>query len=623
MGQGGQGKVFAVPHQPQVVAKIYNAPPDRQQQRKIKLLPQLATGPLRKVSAWPIAPITIPGGDVIGFTMPRVELSGAHQIHELTGEDSRRKHYPDADWKFLTLAARNLAASFATIHEHNHVIGDVNPNNIYVTRKATVQIIDVDSFQITHKGESFLCGVGMLEFTPPELQGQALTSVVRTQNHDNFGLATFIFQLIVGMGAYPYAGVYRNGQDFSMGDAIRQHHFAWSRRAHAIGLEPPPRRPALSIVPNAIADMFEAAFGPQRQRPTAAQWTHALQDLHASLVPCERNSTHARVRGEICPWCALERQSKRVYFSARTTPPAVQVPTAIPSKPPSTTEVERAWQQVSSLAVVPAGTLTLPALAIPVTPAVIGRRRRAVIGATVAALAGLAVLLIHFPVVLTALCWVLAMALFNGRHSLGNPTTLAEIKALDTQVQQLVMKQQQSSAGLTRSQSLTQELQVIYDQLRNPQKLTQQREADARRKYNAYLEAKFLLRHTISPGVISGVAEKRVESLKRYGVHTAYDVQYDRVVAVPGISTKIASDLVNWRNRLAQSMPPQTSTLPASLRAAVQVTVTAEQNQLYQNLLHGLSALQVARTHEESEYQQTRAQLEGLLKQREALIQQL
>ncbi len=83
---------------------------------------------------------------------------------------------------------------FATVHEHGHVVGDVNQNSFMVGRDSKVVLIDSDSFQINANGTLHLCEVGVSHFTPPELQ--TLSSFVgfeRTENHDNFGLALLIF----------------------------------------------------------------------------------------------------------------------------------------------------------------------------------------------------------------------------------------------------------------------------------------------------------------------------------------------------------------------------------------------------------------------------------------------
>jgi DNA-binding helix-hairpin-helix protein with protein kinase domain len=59
-----------------------------------------------------------------------------------------------------------------------------------------VSLIDCDSFQISSHGRYFLCEVGVPLYTPPELQEKEFKHVVRTPNHDNFGLAVLLFHLL-------------------------------------------------------------------------------------------------------------------------------------------------------------------------------------------------------------------------------------------------------------------------------------------------------------------------------------------------------------------------------------------------------------------------------------------
>ncbi len=135
--------------------------------------------------------------------MPRVD--GHKDIHTLYSPRSRKAEFPNADWRFLIRAAANTARAFAAIHETGCVIGDVNHGGVCVSDKATVRLIDCDSFQVTVGTRRFLCEVGVPTFTSPELQGKPFRGVVRSPNHDNFGLAVLVFHLLY-MGRHPFAG---------------------------------------------------------------------------------------------------------------------------------------------------------------------------------------------------------------------------------------------------------------------------------------------------------------------------------------------------------------------------------------------------------------------------------
>ena len=177
LGQGGEGAVYSVPNWPLTVAKIYARRPDEHGARKLGAMVQLGTEALATVAAWPQNLLLDPRtGAVVGFLMPRVD--DHREIHKLYGPADRKTAFPDATWAFLVRAARNLAAAFDAVHQHGHVIGDVNQGNVVVSRKASVRLIDCDSFQITHLGRSYPCRVGVPLFTPPELQGKPFASLV-------------------------------------------------------------------------------------------------------------------------------------------------------------------------------------------------------------------------------------------------------------------------------------------------------------------------------------------------------------------------------------------------------------------------------------------------------------
>src|ERR1044072_6926798 len=125
LGQGGEGAVHEVSSQTDLVAKIYHNATTREKAAKLTAMVMLKTERLLKLSAWPIDTLHEQnGGSVKGFVMPRVV--GHQDIHILYGIKSRHAEYPDARWPFLIHAAANVARAFSVIHEHGHVIGDVN-----------------------------------------------------------------------------------------------------------------------------------------------------------------------------------------------------------------------------------------------------------------------------------------------------------------------------------------------------------------------------------------------------------------------------------------------------------------------------------------------------------------
>ena len=229
---------------------------------------------LKEFAAWPLDLLHDgKNGPVCGFVMPRI--TDCEPIHRVYGPSHRKASFPNADWKFLVRTAKNLAAAFYIIHKYGYVVGDVNEGNILVTKKACVRLIDCDSFQVQAREKIYFCEVGVAQFTPPELQKSKDFRMLRTQNHDNFGLAILIF-LLLFMGRHPFSGVYKGNDDMPIERAIAEHRFAFGRGAALKAMAPPPNSVGLSVVPREVSSLFEQAFtesGHQSWgRPSANDW---------------------------------------------------------------------------------------------------------------------------------------------------------------------------------------------------------------------------------------------------------------------------------------------------------------------------------------------------------------
>lgn len=317
LGKGGEGAVYDIEEFVDSVAKIYHTPPPALKQDKLAFMAATADAQLLNYVAWPQATLHGGrGGKVIGFMMPKV--SGKEPIHMIYSPAHRRQSYPHCAWDFLLYVARNIASSFATVHEHGHVVGDVNQNSFMVGRDSKVVLIDSDSFQINANGTLHLCEVGVSHFTPPELQ--TLSSFVgfeRTENHDNFGLALLIFHVLFG-GRHPYSGVpLISDAGNALETDITHFRYAYASDNQRRGLKPPPRSIPLSMLPSDVEAMFQQAFtesGVATGRPTAKAWVAALDSLRQQLKKCPVSAMHVYpAHLTDCPWCALDNQGV-IYF---------------------------------------------------------------------------------------------------------------------------------------------------------------------------------------------------------------------------------------------------------------------------------------------------------------------
>jgi len=312
IGKGGEGEVFTISNMPGLAVKTYLPGLVGEREKKIRAMVGSGLADNAPMVAFPHQVVVDGHGAFIGFVMRLVEKH--KEIHELQTPSSRQKHFPKADYSFIARVALNIARVFAQVHTTGCVVGDINQRGILVSPNATVALIDADSFQVAYGEQQYLCVVGVPEYTPPELQGKSLKYVVRTTDHDAFGLAVCLFQLLC-MDRHPFSGRFTGNGDMPLEKAIAEYRFAYSSRN--TGMLPPPGTVRLDDFPPKIAQLFETAFSPNHvgRRPTAAMWVAALTELESSLRVCTRSKLHRYARNAAeCPWCRMEAESGRPLF---------------------------------------------------------------------------------------------------------------------------------------------------------------------------------------------------------------------------------------------------------------------------------------------------------------------
>jgi len=271
---------------------------------------KLCSPDLLKIAAWPTATLNAGNPATIdGILMPRI--ADCLEIHHLYSVAQRKKDFPEADWGFLLHTARNCAIAFEAVHAHGHVVGDVNQKNVMVSKKGVVAFVDCDSFQVAEGSRIFRCGVGVPEYTPPELHGKNFASLDRAANHDLFGLAVLIFHLLM-MGRHPFSGVPLVKADIPIDKAIQEGYYAYTRNTATARLKPPPHVPPVSMLNPPMLDMFDRAFG-KAKRPTATDWRASLDAVMKHLVRCKNDPKHSYL-GAKCPWCEMIAVSRLMFF---------------------------------------------------------------------------------------------------------------------------------------------------------------------------------------------------------------------------------------------------------------------------------------------------------------------
>jgi DNA-binding helix-hairpin-helix protein with protein kinase domain len=290
-----------------LAAKIYHPDKATERQQKIEAVVAAQWHKAASCVAFPIDALFSDSGRFAGFTM--VRIGGNKPIHDLYSPTSRKTEFSTANFPFLIRTALNIAIALAKVHETGCVIGDINHSGILIANNTIATLIDCDSFQVTVAGQTFLCKVGVPDFTPPELQGIRLDQIARSTNHDAFGLAVVIFNLLF-MGRHPFAGRFLGRGDMPLERAIAQYRFAYSARKHETQTEPPPNVPVLADIPPELANAFETAFsqaGPTKGRLKALDWVNILRRSESDIKPCASNQAHHYFRtAPSCPWCRME-----------------------------------------------------------------------------------------------------------------------------------------------------------------------------------------------------------------------------------------------------------------------------------------------------------------------------
>lgn len=548
LGEGGEGAVYRLATNSAVAVKVYKAALTPERVAKIRALTAMSRSEVERFTAWPAGLVLDEQGQPKGLLLPVIER--ARDIHHLYNPGGRRTNFPDADWRFLVHVSTNLARAFAAVHQLGLVIGDVNHGSVLVAKDGTVRLIDVDSFQVpAPNGQPLLCTVAVPLFQPPELAGANLKSVVRTSQHDAFGLAVLIFHLLL-QGRHPYAGRYLGQGDMPIERAISEHRFAFSRNAASRQMQPPPNTVGLEILPSAVAILFEAAFSPdagKRGRPLAHHWLAALRAMASDLARCQRAATHHYSRSlSLCPWCQFEQRTGVFPFGIATSPSG------------TTTTLDAEYTAlIAVIRRVPVPVpmpVAAPTGVVPPSPAA-----QAAPGTTVPLvcawglgpvtfLAGLILLPVGAIIVAVGLLLVVVGA--RTAHSRRKPWVSGYRDARrehDATGEQVRLANTFPNYSKARQQVAA--LKDSWERL--PGERTKMYQELERNKRNEQLEL-HLKAHLIEYARITGIGPGRKAMLSAYGIDTAGDVSYSRVRQVPQFGDVLTGHLVAWRKVVEQ-----------------------------------------------------------------------
>lgn len=603
IGRGGEGAVYEVQGSPGQVAKLYHKPAPPIKAKKLRLMARAGTDRLQQVTAWPLTTLSDrSGGPVRGLVMRRIQ--GHRAVHLLYNPRSRLEKFKRADFRFLVHAAMNVARAFVVVHQHGHVIGDVNHSGILISEGATATLIDCDSFQVHINGDVFRCEVGVPEYTPPELQGKNLGTEYRTVNHDAFGLAVLIFHLLFA-GRHPFAGVFAGRGQPTLGRSIQEGRFAYGPGALTRGMRPPPYTPPLEFISEPIAELFERAFV-SKARPKAEEWVQAIESLAGELRACTVEKSHVYwSKLGSCPWCPIEAATGGSIFPITTS-------FAVPRTGTKAFDISRVWGEIDAIA--PPLRITPPASnvlasrnaerlrALRSQKVKRARARSLFMQAFTVAVGGGLVLLVS-PILFLGLesLWSLVTLVVGwwmideGRSTIFNEEAVKvpEIRKLQTHVEEL--RKQKAAIELALDRDVYGPFRRKRSELEDTKRRLAQVEMDRRqahtqlRKQAEHQQRALYLRSVpVSRCNASGVGPARRKALQAHGITTAADVERRRVSSVPGFGPHLVSQVLSWRREVEQRFryKPAQGPSPADL-AKIDRRFNAERQRIEAVLVQG------------------------------------
>jgi DNA-binding helix-hairpin-helix protein with protein kinase domain len=583
VGRGGEGSVFEVEGQPTYVAKVYHKRPLLDDQAaKLQAMISRWSKDLETISSWPRSMLFDPTSrKPAGILISK--MVGARQLHELYGTTNRRRHFSEVGWHHLILAARNTAAAFHTMHASGIVVGDVNQGNLLVDKQMCVRMIDCDSFQISNGEKTYHCPVGTPHFTPPELQSLKLRDVIRTGNHDRFGLAVLIFHLLF-VGRHPFAGRFHGQGDLSIERAIAERRFAFSNNRAETLVEPPPASLLLADLPAGIASLFEAAFrSPEgTARPSPLDWINQLDGLIKRRKVCKFDQTHIyAIDAAECPWCRIEDAGGPAFFVASAGSTTI-----------SADRLAVLDEKVLLLDPVDYPDLTPRQIALPSMPSVRAVKDRpkvgwpdAVAGLLVAAWAGTILdAALGGPYASTILIagtvvsLILAVALMFGKAARGRRKIVRDYlsqlatmsDALWQRGQRIEAAHRQREASFERaSTDLKTEIENYRTADDNLQTvLVRYRESQRADYLRGYLIRDYYRK-------ITGLTPSQVVMLEAYSVESANEVERIKLYGIPSIDPETVIELLQWRHDVERefSFKPEHGITLADVGQAKEIAV--------------------------------------------------
>jgi DNA-binding helix-hairpin-helix protein with protein kinase domain len=590
LGKGGEADIFHVEGDGAIAVKLYTDGKELKRQAKVDAMIADRLRDRTPIVAFPIEAVNV-NGVFAGFTMRKA--AGAKAMHQLCTPGDRKAEFPEANFRFLVRVALNFARAVATINNLGAVIGDVNESVALVDQKGLVTVIDSDSFQYRSGGRTYRCLVGKPEYTPPELRSLSLENIDRTINHDAFGLAVIIFEILF-MGRHPFSGVYRGpGEQPTIAKAIEDGRFAYSQQKSQTLMEPPPHAPLLADIPMEVASAFQRAFvsigSGIQTRPTAADWVPLLERMEKGIIECKSNPAHYYSgSAQSCPWCRFEAATGSVLFIAHQ---------AIGR---STFNLDYILSKIEGIQG-PGSAPDLLALMPDMgnfRPSQAAREYKRRVWARKGS--GLAIAALAVVLMALGLGWGFFALIPAGILFFGEVTGAAAIRQQRSSAEgawKTSVESWNRNTGSARFDEKKAELLRAAASYRTLPNIERDMLRALESKKRDLQMQKHLEAHKIGRAKVDGVGDGRKMTLRSFGIETAWDVKHNAVKAVPGFGPVLTDKLMRWRRSVEKTFAfnMNAPTDPRDI-SAVRTDIAMRRSTIETGLINGIRELETLRS---------------------------
>lgn len=305
VASGGEGGLYAIKspktHQ-HLVAKIYH--PKRRTELRYKKILYLQEHPpkaLRKqlpiTMVWPQKLLFDDNNQFIGFLMPwvegeKLELLCLPQIPKKKLNQWKNFDFnADVRLKKRLDICYKIATGMQNIHDtERYILVDMKPDNIMVTPKGAIALVDLDSVEVVENGTTLYdAPVATPEYTPPDSYlKNNLVDPTQEEPWDRFGMAVIFYKMLLGI--HPYAASSQAPYD--------QYTSLYQKIEHGLFVHNPNVRTKLAVVPqphnryknlpSSIQKLFERCFIDGHHnpfaRPSTEEWVETLRQYNANQL---------------------------------------------------------------------------------------------------------------------------------------------------------------------------------------------------------------------------------------------------------------------------------------------------------------------------------------------------